>query len=144
MAFSLSKLFKPKQKVIVEPSLILDQIDYKGGTKFSENSTHKVYIDVEELGGFPYLKTVIFGVGDLKTKRVGCTITIVFNDGKMTLSSDNTDIESEGLNNTGIFHTPIDFELDEVEAGKIQKEEISEVIFTFKKQTLNFIPNIPD
>jgi hypothetical protein len=139
MAFSFSNLFKPK--VTIEPSLVLNQIDYKEGTKFAENSTHKVYIDVEELGGFPYLKTVIFGVGEIKIKRHGCTITFIFEDEKITLISDNTDIGSQELSKTGIFHTPIDFELDETEAEKIQKNKILEAIYTFKKNTLSFKPN---
>ena len=53
MAFSFSKLFQPKQTV--NYTEILNQIDYKEGTKFAENETTKIYIDIEELGGFSYL-----------------------------------------------------------------------------------------
>jgi hypothetical protein len=138
MAFSLSNIFKPK--VTIDPSLVLNQIDYKEGTKFAETNTHKVYIDIEELGGFPYLKTVIFGVGGIKIKRVGCSISFVFKDEKITLASDNTDIESQELGKTGIFHTPIDFELEESDVEKIKQNKVLEVIYTFKKNTLSFKP----
>lgn len=142
MAFSISKLFH-KNKPIVKPEIILNQIDYKEGTKFAENNTHKVYIDIEELGGFPYLKTVLFGIENIKIKRVGCTISFIFSDAEtITLTSDNTDIESDELKNSGIFHTAIDFELDANEAQKIQNGNVLEVHYMFKKNTLKFSKSV--
>ena len=49
MAFSFSDIFKPKP--IVNSSEIINQIDYKEGTKFAENESAKIYLDIEELGG---------------------------------------------------------------------------------------------
>ncbi len=87
MAFSLSNIFKPKPTFKV--SEIINQIDYKGGTKYASNESNNVYIDVEELGGFPFLKTVIIGDVVVKIKRTGCTITFIFKDDEITLNSDN-------------------------------------------------------
>lgn len=138
MAFSFSNLFKSKP--IIDSSAIINQIDYKEGTKFAENESSKIYLDIEELGGFPYLKTVLFGTNEIKIKRTGCTITFVFKNGKLILASDNTNIESNQINKSGVFYTPIDFELDENEAKKIQSEKVIEVIYTFKKDTLSLKP----
>jgi len=138
MAFSFSNIFKPKP--IVNSSEIINQIDYKEGTKFAENESAKIYIDIEELGGFPYLKTVLFGVNEINIKRTGCTITFVFKNEEITLTSDNTTVQSNQINKSGVFYTPIDFELDENEAKKIQSEKVIDVVYTFKKDTLSLKP----
>lgn len=132
MAFSLSKIFKSKP--ITNASELLNQIDYKEGTKYAENETAKVYLDIEELGGFPYLKTMLFGVDDINVKRVGCSITFIFKDEELTLNSDNTTIESNHINKSGLFYTPVDFELDESEAKKIQSKKVTDLKFTFKNK----------
>jgi len=139
MAFSFAKIFKPKQ--IADPSEILSAINYEGGTKFGSNSTNNVYIDVEELGGFSYLKTVIIGDTSVKIKRTGCTLTVIFKNDSITLSSDDTNITSNQIKKTKLFYTEIDFELDEIEATKIKKEKVQEIQYTFKNQTIVF-PNL--
>ena len=138
MAFSLSKIFKPK--ATIDPSLVLNQIDYKEGTKYAENSTSRIYIDVEELGGFPYLKTVLFGVNEVNVKRTGCTISFKYKNEEITLTSDNTTVESSQIQKTGVFYTPVDFELNEDEAKKITSKKPLEVIFSFKKNTISLKP----
>jgi len=138
MAFSISKIFKSKP--VINPSDILNQIDYKEGTKFAENKSSKIYIDIEELGGFPYLKTVLFGINNINIKRIGCTITFILKNEEITLVSDNTTVESTEINKSGVYYTPIDFELDENEAKKIQSNKVIEVKYTFKKNTLSLKP----
>jgi hypothetical protein len=139
MAFSISSIFKPKQNS--NALEILHKLEYREGTKFSENENEIMYLDIEELGGFPYLKTVLFGINDIKIKRIGCNITFVFENEELTLTSDNTDVSSNEINKSGVYFTPIDFELDENEAKKIQSNKIIEVIYTLKKETLHFKPN---
>jgi len=138
MAFSFSKIFNPKPTI--NAAEILNQIDYKEGTKFAEGASSKIYIDIEELGGFPYLKTVLFGINKINIKRTGCTITFVFKNEEITLTSDNTTVESNEITKSGVHYTPIDFELDENEAKKIQSNKVIEVKFTFKKETLSLKP----
>jgi hypothetical protein len=137
MAFSLSNLFK-KPKQIINTSEIIDQIDYKEGTKFAENTSNKIYVDIEELGGFPYLKTVIIGDTQANIKRTGCTITFVFADEEFTLASDNTTIESNHIQNSGVYFTPIDFQLEEAEAKKIKEKKVLEIVYTIKNKNYNF------
>jgi len=138
MAFSLSKIFSPKPTI--NSAEILNQIDYKEGTKFAEGESSKIYIDIEELGGFPYLKTVLFGTNKINIKRTGCTITFMLQNEEITLTSDNTTVESNEINKTGVYYTPVDFELDENEAKKIQSSKVLEVQYTFKKVTLTLKP----
>ena len=138
MAFSLSKIFK--QKATIDHAAILSQIDYKEGTLFAENSSNKIFIDIEELGGFPYLKTVLFGINEINVKRVGCQISFIFKNDELTLVSDNTTVESNELQKTGVFYTPVDFELNEIEAEKIKSNKVIEVQFTYKKNVLVLKP----
>ena len=133
-----NKLFSKKQKEVMNASEILNQIDYKEGTLFAKNDTNKVYIDIDELGGFPFLKTVVIGDTKVKIKRTGCSVSFVLNNEEISLNSDNTDVESNQINKSGIHYTPIDFELDEKQAKLIQSEKVSEVKFTFKNQVLAF------
>lgn len=136
MAFTLSNIFKPKQTP--NPAEILKMIDYKGGTKFAANETNNVYVDIEELGGFPYLKTVIIGDTSVKIKRTGCTVTFVFKKDAITLNSDNTSIDSNQIKKTSVYYTEIDFELDTAEAERIKKEKVREIQYTFKNKTITF------
>ncbi len=90
MAFSFSDLFK---KNTTTTEINVPKIDFKGGTKFAENETDDVYLDVEVLGGFPFVKTIIIGAISVKIKRVGCSLTFFFeNNETLTIHSDNTAI----------------------------------------------------
>ncbi len=138
MAFSFSKLFKPQN--VQSTSEFISEIDFKGGTKYGENSDNTMYLDIEELGGFPFIKTTIIGDFSTKIKRTGCTMTFVFKNDSLVLSSDHTDIESNQIKNTPINYTEIDFELTEAESVKIKNEKVLEILYTFKDQILAFNP----
>jgi len=136
MAFSFANIFKPKS--VPNTVDILNAIKYKGGTKFASNETNHMYMDIEELGGFPYLKTVIIGETSVKIKRTGCTITFILKKGSITLNSDDTNIASNQIKKTQVFYTEIDFELDDADARRLKKEKIKKVLYTFKNQTVVF------
>lgn len=138
MAFSLSKLFKPKPTI--DASELLNQINYTEGTKYAECATHILYADVEELGGFPYFKTTLFGIDEINIRRVGCTISFIFEEGKLTLTSDNTDIESNHIQRSGIYFTPVDFELTAEEAEKFKTNKVIEIVFNYKKNSIHLKP----
>jgi hypothetical protein len=76
MAFSFSNLFKPQK--VQSVTEIISEIDFKGGTKYAENGSNTVYLDIEELGGFPFIKTIIIGDFSTKIKRTGCTLSFIF------------------------------------------------------------------
>ena len=136
MAFSFSNFLKSKKEKL--PTEVIPKIDYKGGTKFAESPENDIYLDIDELGGFPFIKTVIIGTFSTKIKRVGCTLTFIFKNDSITLNSDNTDIESNKIKNTNIYFTEIDFELNDDEAEKIKNEKVVEIQFTFKGKKLHF------
>ena len=138
MAFSFSNLFK-SQKAQSSQDLI-SEIDFKGGTKYGENSSNNVYLDIEELGGFPFIKTIIIGDFSTKIKRAGCTLTFIFENDSLILSSDHTDVESNQIKNTRAYYTEIDFELLEAEAEKIRNEKVLEIQYAFKDKILAFNP----
>lgn len=138
MAFSFSNPFKSQK--VQNISAIISEIDFKGGTKYAENSSNTVYLDIEELGGFPFIKTVIIGDFSTKIKRTGCTLAFIFENDSLVLSSDNNDVESNQIKNTVAYYTEIDFELTEEESAKISREQVLEIQYTFKGKILAFNP----
>lgn len=138
MAFSFLNLLKPKNTISV--SEIISEIDFKGGTKYAENSSNTVYLDIEELGGFPFIKTMIIGDFSTKIKRTGCTLSFIFENDSLVLSSDNNNVESNQIKNTPAYYTEIDFELTEEESAKISSEQVLEIQYTFKDKILAFNP----
>jgi len=138
MAFSFSNLFKPQK--VQSVTEIISEIDFKGGTKYGENSTNTMYLDIEELGGFPFVKTIIIGDFSTKIKRTGCTLSFIFEKDSLILSSDHTDVESNQIKNTLVYYTEIDFELTEEEANKIKDEKVLEIQYAFKDKILAFNP----
>ena len=136
MSFSFSTIFKSKKNKT--PSKEISKIEFKGGTKFAKDNTNDVYLDIEELGGFPFVKTVIIGDFSTKIKRVGCTLSFIFKNESIILNSDNTDLESNKIKDTSIYYTEIDFELSDEKAEKIKTEKVLEIQYTFKKKTYNF------
>jgi len=140
MAFSFSKLFNNKPKEVPSISEIIEKIDFKGGTKYAKNETNIVYADIEELGGFPYLKTVIIGDTSVNIKRVGCTVKFNFDNESIQLNSDNTTIESNKIKNTNVYFTEIDFELNEQEATKIKDHKVITMEYGLKNKVIPFTP----
>ena len=138
MSFSLTHLFSSKKKK--ETKAPIAKVEYTGATKYGENSTNDVYLDFEELGCFPYLKTLIIGDFNINIKRFGGKLTFVFNDESLTLNSDNTDIESTQIKNTAAYFTEIDFELNDNDVNKIKREKVLELKYSFKNKTISFKP----
>ncbi|MFK5959627.1 MAG: hypothetical protein QM495_12270 [Lutibacter sp.] len=137
MAFSFSNLLKSKKQE-TPSEIVFPKIEFNGGTKYAEDLTNNVYLDFEELGGFPFIKTIIIGDFSTKIKRVGSTLTFVFKKDRLTLNSDNTDIESNKIKNTASSYTEIDFELNEGEMEKIKNETVKEIQYTFKGKVYSF------
>ena len=136
MAFSFSKLLSNKKEKVTLKQL--PELKLTGVTKYAKNDLNDVYLDFEELGGFPFIKTIIVGEISVAYKRVGCQLTFFFKDEQITLNSDNTAVESSQIKNTDVFYTQIDFELTEEELAKIKKRKIKEIEFSFKKSKETF------
>jgi hypothetical protein len=135
MPFSLSNLFKSKKNETTFEAL--HKIDFKGGTKYAENATNTVYLDVEELGGFPFIKTIIIGELSINIKRIGCTLTFFFdNQNTLLLHSDNTTIESSKIKNTPLSYTEIDFEIQDTELKQLKSEKVLEIQYQLNKKAI--------
>ena len=125
---------KSTDKSAIDP---MPKLEYKGGTKYASNESVDAYIDFEELGGYPYVKTVLLGLFSVRTKKSGCNLTFVFENGEeIILDSDNTQVESDRVNKTKIYFTPIDFEITEEALATIKKNNVAKVVFKFKRETL--------
>jgi hypothetical protein len=120
------------------------EINYDGGSKFAENEFNNVYLDIEELGGFPFVKTAIIGVFSTRIKKEGATLTFNFENEKLTLNSEHEAIESDEIKNTPFSFTQIDFEATEEEIEKIQNQKIIHITFQFLKEKISFSPIIID
>ena len=129
---------KFKRKSVEQPfNEPLPKLEYKGGTKYASNELVDAYIDFEELGGYPFVKTVLLGLFSVRTKKSGCTLTFVFENGDtLNLSSDNSHLESDQINKSPIHFTPVDFEISDEELALVQQNSVTKVLFKFKKETL--------
>lgn len=136
MGFSFSNLLKSKKEPI--SNQVFPKIKFDGGTKYAENETCDVYLDFEELGGFPFIKTILIGDFPIKVKRVGCSLTFLFENETLTIHSDNTDIQSNAIKNSPFHISEIDFELDENQAAKIKNNPVLRIEYVFKNETYSF------
>jgi len=140
--------FKKKTKTSVSEKLSnYPEIKYDGGTKFAKNEYNNVYVDIEELGGFPFVKTAILGSFSTRIKKEGCSLTFNFESETLTLNSEHTEIESDEIKNTPFSFTQVDFEATEEEIEKIKNSKITKLDFNFKNNKLSFSPiviNIPE
>ena len=134
MAFSFSKFFKKEDTAQELPPL--PEINFGNFEKIAENLHNKLYVDFEELGGFPYLKTILLGVESVKIKRDGCTITFNFADESITLQSDHSFLESTKLKNSPFYFTEIDFEINDDELAKIKNKKPVAIAFKFQKKII--------
>ena len=138
MKFSLSNLLAFKKQK--EEAPVIKKIEYTEGTKFATELNNDLYLDFEELGGFPFVKTVILGTYKIKIKRGGCSMKFIFDNDSIELESDATEIQSNAVKNTLVNYTEIDFEADEKEIEKIKNNTLKEIIFSTKKKTILFNP----
>jgi len=137
--------FKKKSKTTITEKLSdFPEIKYDGGTKFAENEYNDAYLDIEELGGFPFIKTAIIGSFSTRIKKEGCSLTFNFESETLTLNSEHTEIESDEIKNTPFSFTQIDFEATEEEIKKIQQHKIIKITFHFLKEDISFSPIIID
>lgn len=127
-------LRKSAEKPNQEP---IPKLEYNGGTKYASNEFVDAYVDFEELGGYPFVKTAILGLFSTRTKKDGCTLTFKFENGEeITIESDNSEIDSQQVNKSKIYFTPIDFEITEEELATIHNNVVAKVIFKFKRESI--------
>ncbi|MDP3313508.1 hypothetical protein [Lutibacter sp.] len=138
MSFSFSNFFKSDKP---KPSEVnIPKIEFGGGTKYASNNENDMYLDFEELGGFPFIKTIIIGRFNTATKRTGCELSFILKNEILKLQSDKNDIESTEIKNSKVYFTEIDFELNDEDLKKINNNLVNEIVYTFKNKKIHFLP----
>jgi len=107
------------------------------GTKFAKSSSNEMYMDIVELAGYYYVKTIIMGSFHIKTWK-GAHLLIVGKNFELNLASDMQEIESDFSNVSNRSITQIDFIIEEQDINKIDKSAIEKITVSSKKNTAHF------
>jgi len=142
MKFSLSKLKKPfgtseTKANPQEQNYTDDLIKSLEHKPFAMSSDNVCYASANELAGYYYLQTMILGKFKIKTFD-GAQLKVLGTDVELTLESDMMELESEIYTIPKSYLTRMDFILNEKDLPKIGRSQIHTLIFTAKKQNLEF------
>ncbi|MDH7446155.1 hypothetical protein [Aquimarina sp. 2201CG14-23] len=107
------------------------------GTKFAKSQLNEIYMDIVELAGYYYVKTIILGSFHIKTWK-GANLLIKGENFELNLISDMQEIESDFSNVSNRSITRIDFIIEESDIDKIEKSQINKIIVSSKKKTAHF------
>jgi len=107
------------------------------GTRFASSELNEIYMDVVELAGYYYVKTIVLGSFHIKTWK-GATLLIKGRDFELNLVSDMQEIESDFSNVSNRSVTQIDFVIEEQDIDKIEKSRIDNITISSKKKTAHF------
>lgn len=118
---------------------IIEEVDM---IPFAISDKNVLYAGTKELGGYFYLKTIIIGAFNIKTMK-GATLQVLGKSLDFKLNSDMQEFESDHSNVSNRNITSIDFQLEEDDVIKMDKNKIETLIFKAKKTTIEFKIN-PD
>ncbi|WP_298319759.1 hypothetical protein [uncultured Aquimarina sp.] len=107
------------------------------GTRFASSELNEIYMDVVELAGYYYIKTIVLGSFHIKTWK-GATLLIKGRNFELNLVSDMQEIESDFSNVSNRSVTQIDFVIEEQDIDKIEKSRIDNITISSKKKTAHF------
>ncbi|WP_299221541.1 hypothetical protein [uncultured Aquimarina sp.] len=107
------------------------------GTRFASSPLNEIYMDVIELAGYYYVKTIILGSFHIKTWK-GANLLIKGRNFELNLVSDMQEIESDFSNVSNRSVTQIDFVIEEQDIDKIEKSQIDNITISSKKKTAHF------
>ncbi|SEK86630.1 hypothetical protein SAMN04487910_1336 [Aquimarina amphilecti] len=107
------------------------------GTQFATSQLNEIYMDVVELAGYYYVKTIVLGSFHIKTWK-GANLLINGNDFELNLVSDMQEIESDFSNVSNRSITQIDFIIEEKDINKIEQSRINKITISSKKKTAYF------
>lgn len=107
------------------------------GTRFASSELNEIYMDVVELAGYYYVKTIVLGSFHIKTWK-GATLLIKGRNFELNLVSDMQEIESDFSNVSNRSVTQIDFVIEEQDIDKIEKSRIDNITISSKKKTAHF------
>lgn len=136
-------LFSKKQKNSeVDDALLIENIIKDFNDKpYATSSRNVIYLGYNELGGYYYLKTMIVGAFNIKTKY-GATIVFEAENYTLNLKCDMDEFESNPADIKDRFVTEIDFEIDKKDIDKLKSKGVKCITLTTKKEQIVFLPYI--
>lgn len=113
---------------------IINDID---NNPFAISEANVLYAGLNELGGYFFFQTVIVGTFHIKTKK-GIQLKVVGHDFELVLDSDMVELESDHSNVANRSISKIDFQIEEIDAAKIDRSTIKQLILTSKNGGITF------
>ena len=113
---------------------IINDID---NTPFAISDSNVLYAGLNELGGYYFFQTVIVGTFHIKTVK-GAQLKVIGNNFELVLDSDMIELESDHSNVSNRSISKIDFQIEEIDAAKMDRSAIAELILTCKNQDITF------
>lgn len=113
------------------------------GTLFAKNQLNEIYMDVVELAGYYYVKTIILGSFHVQTWK-GANLLLTGKNFELNLVSDMQEIESDFSNVSNRSITQVDFIIEENDIDRIEKSQIDKIEISSKKKTAYFDEIIVD
>ncbi|WP_299435287.1 hypothetical protein [uncultured Aquimarina sp.] len=113
------------------------------GTLFAKSQLNEIYMDVVELAGYYYVKTIVIGSFHIKTWK-GANLLIAGQNFELNLVSDMQEIESDFSNVSNKSITQIDFIIEENNINKIERSQIDTISISSKKKVAHFDEVIVD
>ncbi|NRA92013.1 MAG: hypothetical protein HRU26_04905 [Psychroserpens sp.] len=138
MKFSLGKLFGKSEEKVNETKdsveAIIEDIEH---IPLATSEHNVLYTGLNELGGYHFFQTVIVGQLKIKAKQ-GATINLKGTDSKMTLESDMLEFESDHTDVKGRSITKIDFQIEEGDIAKINRDNVDQIELKINKKQIEF------
>ena len=104
---------------------------------FAVSDSNVLYAGLNELGGYYFVQTVIVGTFKTKSKK-GAQLHIQGKELDLQLNSDSEEFESDHTDVKGRFITKIDFQIEEKEAVKIDREGVDTISMRCKNNVYDF------
>ena len=104
---------------------------------FAVSEQNVLFAKVSELGGYYYVITIVIGRFKIKTKNGG-NLSIEGKNFNLILNSDMDEFESNHSNVSNSFITRIDFQIEKGDVSKFDKNTITALTLSAKKQEISF------
>ena len=104
---------------------------------FAVSEQNVLFAKVSELGGYYYVITIVVGRFKIKTKNGG-NLSIEGKKFNLILNSDMDEFESNHSNVSNSFITRIDFQIEKGDVSKFDKNTITSLTLSAKKQEISF------
>lgn len=104
---------------------------------FAVSDSNVLYAGLNELGGYYFVQTVIVGHFKVKSKK-GAQLFIKGKGLDLNLNSDSEEFESDHTDVKGRYITKIDFQIEEKEAAKIDRDHVDTLTLNCKSKSYAF------